>query len=64
MKTRFDILKEDPPGEYLWLEAVATLDLAASRAETLAAGGTGRIIIFDQEMQAKVPLPQSGAARA
>jgi len=62
MQERFDILKEEPPGEYLWLEAVATIEVAASRIEVLARNTSGRFIVFDQRLQAAVPVPLRNSA--
>jgi hypothetical protein len=64
MQARFDILKEDPPGEFLWLEAAASMDVAVSRARILGSRVQGRIIIFDQESQSTVPVSQVGSATA
>jgi len=57
MHERFDILREEPVGEFLWLEAVATLEAAASRVEALAKNTPGRLIVFDQRLQATVIVP-------
>jgi hypothetical protein len=62
MHQRFDILKEDPDGEFLWLEAVATIEAAAARIAELGRKTTGRIIVFDQQLQATVQVPVSDAA--
>jgi hypothetical protein len=59
MQERFDILKEEPVGEFVWLEAVATLEAAASRIEALAKNTTGRFVVFDQRLQATVSVPLS-----
>lgn len=57
MQERFDILKEEPPGEFLWLEAVASVEVAAARIEVLARNTTGRLIVFDQHLQTTVSIP-------
>ena len=57
MHERFDILREEPVGEFLWLEAVATLEAAASRVEALAKNTPGRFVVFDQRLQATVTVP-------
>jgi len=62
MQERFDILKEEPPGEFLWLEAVPTVEVAAARIEVLAKNTTGRFIVFDQRLQATVSVPARSAA--
>jgi hypothetical protein len=58
MQERYDILKEDPPGEFLWLEAAASIEAATARVRVLAAQhATGRFIVFDQQMQTTVVVP-------
>jgi hypothetical protein len=57
MQPRFDILKEEPAGEFLWLETAATLEAAALRVEALAKNTTGRFVVFDQQLQATVTIP-------
>jgi hypothetical protein len=61
MQERFDILKEEPAGEFLWLEAVPTMELAAARIAVLAKNTPGRFIVFDQRLQATVPVPMRNA---
>jgi len=57
MQARFDILKEEPPGEFLWLEAAPSVEVAAARIAVLEKNTTGRFIVFDQRLQATVPVP-------
>jgi hypothetical protein len=57
MEIRFDILREDPEGEYFWLEAVSSLEVAATRIDDLSKQMTGRFVVFDQRLQATVPIP-------
>jgi hypothetical protein len=57
MEVRFDILREDATGEYIWLEAVNSLDVAATRIDDLSRKMTGRFVVFDQRLQATVPVP-------
>jgi hypothetical protein len=57
MEVRFDILREDGAGEYIWLEAVNSLELAATRIDVLSKEMTGRFVVFDQRVQATVPIP-------
>jgi hypothetical protein len=57
MQERFDILKEEPPGEFLWLEAVPSVEVAAARIAMLEKKTSGRFIVFDQRLQATVPVP-------
>jgi hypothetical protein len=57
MEVRFDILREDAAGEYIWLEAVNSLELAATRIDILSKELTGRFVVFDQRVQATVPIP-------
>ena len=64
MEVRFDILREDATGEYTWLEAVNSLDVAATRIDDLSRKMTGRFVVFDQRLQATVPVPASRRAAA
>ena len=57
MEVRFDILREDDEGEYTWLEAVNSLEVAATRIDDLSKRMTGRFVVFDQRLQATVPIP-------
>jgi hypothetical protein len=64
MEVRFDILREDAAGEYIWLEAVNSLELAATRIDVLSKEMTGRFVVFDQRVQATVPIPSARRAVA
>jgi hypothetical protein len=64
MEARFDILREDATGEYTWLEAVNSLDVAATRIDDLSRKMTGRFVVFDQRLQATVPVPAPRRAAA
>ncbi len=64
MEVRFDILREDATGEYIWLEAVNSLDVAATRIDDLSRKMTGRFVVFDQRLQATVPVPATHRAAA
>jgi hypothetical protein len=64
MQERFDILKEEPPGEFVWLEAVASVEVAAARIEELAKNTTGRLVVYDQHLQTTVPVPIRTTATA
>jgi hypothetical protein len=64
MEVRFDILREDATGEYTWLEAVNSLDVAATRIDDLSRKMTGRFVVFDQQLQATVPVPAPRRAAA
>lgn len=64
MEVRFDILREDATGEYTWLEAVNSLDVAATRIDDLSRKMTGRFVVFDQRLQATVPVPAPRRAAA
>ena len=57
MEIRFDILREDAAGEYFWLEAVNSLEVAATRIDDLSKQMPGRFVVFDQRLQATVPIP-------
>ena len=58
MLARFDILNEQPQGDFLWLEAVATLEAAASRVAVLSCKLSGRIVVFDQHSQSTVSVAE------
>jgi hypothetical protein len=62
MEARFDILREDTAGDFLWLEAVPSIEVAAVRIEALATQMTGRFVVFDQQRQATVPMPRRAVA--
>ena len=64
MEVRFDILREDAAGEYIWLEAVNSLEVAATRIDDLSKRMTGRFVVFDQRLQATVPVPAARRAVA
>jgi hypothetical protein len=46
MKTLFDILKKDPAGTFLWVEAVSDIDSAKARLKELSAASTDEFVVF------------------
>jgi len=64
MEARFAILREDPQGDFLWLEAVPSIELAELRIEILATQMRGRFVVFDECAQATVQIPRRAAATA
>jgi hypothetical protein len=64
MEARFAILREDPQGDFLWLEAVPSIEVAELRIEVLATQMRGRFVVFDERAQATVQIPRRAAAAA
>jgi hypothetical protein len=46
MKTIFDILKKDPAGTFLWIEAVNDIHTAKARLQELSAPSTDEFVVF------------------
>jgi hypothetical protein len=64
MQTPFDLLRRDPDGSFIWLEAVADLPHARARLRELACGAPGEYVLFDhtrQETIEKVSSPNAGS---
>jgi hypothetical protein len=58
-----DILKREPDGNFVWLEAAGDLKLAKMRLEELAERHPGEYFVFDQKAQqivAKVGVAAAG----
>jgi hypothetical protein len=62
MQTPFDLLRRDPDGTFIWLEAAADLPRARARLRELASGAPGEYLLFDhtsQETIEKVSSPKA-----
>ena len=46
-----DILKRQPDGSFIWLEAASDLKVAKDRMEQLASRHPGEYFVFDQKTQ-------------
>jgi hypothetical protein len=51
MQTPFDLLRRDPDGSFIWLEAAADLVCARARLRELASRVPGEYVLFDQTSQ-------------
>jgi len=47
----FDLLRRDPDGSFIWLEAAADLVLARTRLRELASRAPGEYVLFDHTSQ-------------
>jgi hypothetical protein len=47
MRTPFDLLRRDPDGSFIWLEAAADLVDARARLRELASRAPGEYVLFD-----------------
>jgi hypothetical protein len=54
MQTPFDLLRRDPDGSFIWLEAAADLVGARSRLRELASRVPGEYVLFDHTSQETV----------
>jgi hypothetical protein len=54
MQTPFDLLRRDPDGSFIWLEAAADLVLARTRLRELASRAPGEYVLFDHTIQKTV----------
>jgi hypothetical protein len=64
MRTSFDLLRRDPDGSFIWIEAAADLVLARTRLRELASRAPGEYVLFDQTRQEtieKVSSPDLGS---
>ena len=64
MQTPFDLLRRDPDGTFIWLEAAADLPRARARLRELASRAPGEYLLFDhtsQETIEKVNSPRAGS---
>lgn len=51
MQAPFDLLRRDPDGSFIWLEAAADLVRARARLRELASRIPGEYVLFDQTRQ-------------
>ena len=51
MQTPFDLLRRDPDGSFIWIEAAADLVLARTRLRELASRAPGEYVLFDHTSQ-------------
>jgi hypothetical protein len=51
MQASFDLLRRDPDGSFIWIEAAADLVLARRRLRELASRAPGEYVLFDQTSQ-------------
>ena len=51
MQTPFDLLRRDPDGSVIWLEAAADLVRARARLRELASRTPGEYVLFDHTSQ-------------
>jgi hypothetical protein len=51
MQTPFDLLRKDPDGSFIWLEAAADLVGARARLRELASRVPGEYVLFDHTIQ-------------
>jgi hypothetical protein len=51
MQTPFDLLRRDPDGSFIWIEAAADLVLARTRLRELASHAPGEYVLFDHTIQ-------------
>ena len=54
MQTLFDLIRRDPDGSFVWLEAVADLARARARLQELASRNPGEYLLFDHTRQETV----------
>jgi len=64
MQVPFDLLRKDPDGTFLWLEAAADLARARARLRELAARAPGEYVLFDHSSQQTVEKISSREASA
>jgi hypothetical protein len=62
MRTPFDLLRRDPDGSFIWLEAAADLAQARTRLRELASRNPGDYVLFDHTRQETVEKFSSQAA--
>jgi hypothetical protein len=66
MQTPFDLLRRDPDGSFIWLEAAGDLPLARVRLRELASRVPGEYVLFDHATHAtieKITSPVASTTR-
>lgn len=56
MENSFDVIKVDPDGTLIWVEAAETVGDAKLRVRELIAGSPGEYFVFDQTTREMVAL--------
>jgi hypothetical protein len=51
MQTPYDMLRKDPDGNFIWLEAATDLAVRRARLRYLAAKAPGDYVLFDRAKQ-------------
>jgi hypothetical protein len=51
MQTPYDMLRKDPDGSFIWLEAATDLAVARARLRDLASRVPGDYVLFDRVKQ-------------
>lgn len=54
MQTPFDLLRRDPDGSFIWIEAAADLAIARLRMREIASRTPGEYVLFDHTSQETV----------
>jgi hypothetical protein len=62
MQTSFDLLRRDPDGRFIWLEAAGDLPLARVRLRELASRVPGEYVLFDHTTQVTIEKISSQTA--
>jgi hypothetical protein len=62
MQTSFDLLRRDPDGSFIWLEAATDMASARARLRELACRVPGEYVLFDHTKQETVEEFSSLAA--
>lgn len=62
MRTPFDLLRRDPDGSFIWLEAATDLAQARTRLRELASCSPGDYVLFDHTCQETVEKLSSQTA--
>jgi hypothetical protein len=62
MQTPYDMLRKDPDGSFIWLEAATDLALARARLRDLASRVPGDYVLFDCVKQETIENISSRAA--
>jgi hypothetical protein len=62
MQNPFDLLRRDPDGSFIWLEAAADLTMARARLRELASRCAGEYVLFDHTTHETVEKISNQAA--